>query len=225
MIFVKEYGIAYAPVPKNACTTIKTYLFGLQNNFPFKEFKAGSRTFHIHKLMPSTIFEDWNPKAKRLIERKNIFKFAVVRDPISRILSCYSNRVLHHKDIQKNPKTCKKLSLIDLPTEPSLNVFVSNLEEYIMHSPSICHHGRPQVDYLGTDINRYSKIYPVSLTDTVLMNDLLSIVGEMSTPLPPRRLQTGGKKFTIDDLEKSNIEKIINFYKKDYEVFGSYFNI
>ena len=57
MIYLKKYKLAYIPVPKNACTTTKTFLYQLQNKREFEPFEAGHKRFHIHKLMPTMQIE------------------------------------------------------------------------------------------------------------------------------------------------------------------------
>ena len=81
----------YQPIPKNACTTIKTLLLRLEG-LPVdenewrrhqKEFNQFPGTSHLPLSEQIDIFEG----------RTQTFKFAVIRNPYSRAASAYANKV------------------------------------------------------------------------------------------------------------------------------------
>ena len=157
MIYLKKNKLAYVPVPKNACTSIKSFLYEFQNKREFQEFEVGHRTLYIHNVMHSALYEKWcSEDILSEINNSNTFIFAIVRDPLSRFLSCYTNRILFYDDIGKNKWACKKCKEKDLPAKPDINTFVENLSFYRKISYSVNHHVRPQVDFLGHDSNFYS---------------------------------------------------------------------
>ena len=217
MIYLKKYKLAYIPVPKNACTTTKTLLYQLQNKREFEPFEAGHKRFHIHKLMPTMQIEQWNSlNFFREIDRFNTFIFAVVRDPLSRLISCYKNRVLFHDDIGKDIRACKKCKEAGLPEKPDINTFAQNLAFYQDICQSIDHHSRPQVDFLGKDPNFYSKVYPIQKINSELWDDLNNITGEQMLA-PEKKLQTGGSKIATDQLTSEISAKIKHLYTTDYK--------
>ena len=217
MIHLIKYKIAYVPVPKNACTSVKSFLYRLQNNREFQVFEAGHKKFHIHNVMPTKCYEQWSStNTFSGVDKSNTFIFAVVRDPLSRLLSCYKNRVLFHNDIGKDKQAYKLCQQTGLSEKPDINTFVKNLDFYQRCCPSIQHHSRPQVDYLGHNLNFYSKIYPTDKINSELWNDLSDIVGE-SIPAPKIKLQTGGSQKNIDELTSENSLKIKRLYAADYK--------
>lgn len=220
MIYLKKYKLAYIPVPKNACTTTKHFLYQLQNKREFESFEAGHKKFNIHNLMPTLQREKWNSlKFFDEIDRSNTFIFAIVRDPLSRLLSCYKNRVLFHGDISKDIRACKKCKEAGLPEKPDINTFAQNLTFYQENCKSIEHHSRPQVDFIGKDPNFYSKIYPIQNINSELWDDLNNIAGEKILT-PDKKLQTGGSKIVIDQLTSENSAKIKHLYTTDYKFLG-----
>jgi len=217
MIYLEEKKLAYVPIPKNACTTIKHSLYRLQNNREFQRFQAGHRTFYIHTVMNSKTYEHWSSMGIiNEIRKSDTFIFTVVRNPLSRLLSGYKNRVLFHNDIGKDARAYEKCKKAGLPEKPDINTFVENLSFYQKNCPSILHHTQPQVTFLGHDPNFYSKIYPINKINSELWVDLSKIAGE-TIPVPPKKLQTGGSNLSIDELTSENIAYIEDLYAADYK--------
>ena len=222
MLFSKALNVGYAPVPKIACTSIKEYFFYIQNKFTFQVFDVGKKHFHIHNLAPTKEYAAWRDElAKHL--HSNPFMFAVVREPIARFVSCYSNRILYHDDISKNAKVSEVISEAGLPTRPDINTFASNLEFYSMHAGSVRHHTLPIVEFLGRDRDTFSKIYPISEVNTSLLSDLSDWTGLELQSIAHRK-QAGGPKLKKDELSRENILKLKAYYAEDYKIFGDYFN-
>ena len=218
MIYLNNNKLAYVPVPKNACTAIKYFLYKLQNGREFQRFEAGHRKFQIHNVMSTSLYEKWSSMdIFGEIEKSNTFIFAVVRDPLSRFLSCYKSRVLIHNDIGINKWACKKCKEQNLPVKPDINTFVENLSFYRKSSLSINHHTEPQVSFLGHDVNFYSKIYPIDKVSSELWNDLREVLGEIE--LPCIKKEHGGGSFNdfTDQLNSENTEKIQQIYAADYK--------
>lgn len=73
-------------------------------------------------------------------------KFTVVRDPVSRFLSAYTNRVTYYRDMERecaqNPEIRSQFDELGLPAVPDLDVFIDNFEHYVNLSPSIRLHTR-----------------------------------------------------------------------------------
>ena len=150
------------------------------------------------------------------IKNSDTFIFAVARNPLSRLLSAYKNRVLFHNDIWKDAKACEKCKKAGLPTKPDINTFVENLSFYRKNCSSILHHTRPQTAFLGDDPNFYSKIYPINSIDSELWADLSKITGE-TIPAPLKRMQTGGSNESIGEVTSDNLAYIENLYAADYK--------
>ena len=221
MIYIADLKILYIPVPKVACTTLKTQLFFLQNGYYFKSIKLGSTISSIHSLSPTISQKEWVKKVKP-INLENTFKFAVVRDPLQRFLSCYANRVVYHKDMQK-PSVLVDIKKHSLDPIPTLDEFIEKFHLYKEISISIAHHAAPLTDYLGVDSDFYDKIYDISDIDDLLLPDLAEIT--YCDNLKPISTQTGGSsklKLNRSILSDQQINKIQNIYQKDYEVYSSW---
>ena len=146
MINLTSYDISYVPVPKNACTTIKLALYKLDNGQSF----VPKNGFHIHnfsKLYFTKAYEDWYPHHVS----KN-FCFAVVRDPLDRIVSCFLNRVVYFQALRGT-----KFEFVG----DSFDDFVKNIDEICLVSKDIDHHTKSQRYFLGLDLTLYDRIYKI----------------------------------------------------------------
>ena len=212
-VILDKLKLSYTPVPKVACTSLKTMLFEVENGRDFVPFQRNGQEFHIHNVYQSTVFDP------RLKERLATYRrLLLVRDPIQRFLSAYSNRVVHHRELSSE-KSHKNLVAHDLAPNPNLQEFVAKIRQYMITVDSIDHHTRPLVDFAGIDARFYTRIYKMHEIE-VMVHDISSIVGR---PLTLKRLQTGGPKLGIDELDRSAIDILREFYAEDYRVFGEYF--
>lgn len=210
---LKKQGIFYASVPKVACTSVKEFFFEIENGFQFRMFEASGRKRHIHHFYPALLREQF-PEGRI----RGLHKVAVVREPVVRFLSAYSNRVRHHHELSMK-SAGEALQRLGLEPNPSLGLFVDRIEEYCLAHPSIKHHTQPMVDFLGDDADFYDKVYRMSELKT--FEEEMNAVAEMDVRMP--HSQRGGPRVTQDALSPAQITKIESLYEKDYEVFGQYF--
>ncbi|WP_417586490.1 sulfotransferase family 2 domain-containing protein [Pararhodobacter oceanensis] len=211
-VILDQHQLAYFAVPKTACTSIKTMFFEIENGFAFHDFRASGRYWWIHHFYKTLLFARQNHA-----RIANHCRIAVVRDPIQRLLSCYSNRVLHHKELsQANARA--QLRGTGLPFDPNLRDFVSNLRGYMAAVESINHHARPMVDYLGRDTGYFARLYRMSELDTFVADVSAATGTQVGLP----RLQTGGPRIEVDTLSKEVVTMLREFYAEDYEVFAGF---
>lgn len=207
---VPAYKIAYWPVPKNACTSLKYAFYALRTEQEFVPLRVGRRYFyHIHRIFPSQPF-------RAVALEPTWIKVAVVRDPLERLVSSYCNRVLYHSDLVRHQL---KLQAENLKLRPSFPEFVEHLDAYRAISKSIRYHTDPQVTFLGQDPSYFDVLINVKN-----LKALPSQLGIQNLSLPKK--QDGGREHkdaalsSIDALLK---DKILSDYSQDYEVFGAFF--
>lgn len=225
MIFIEptkeRNGVLYVPIPKIACTTLKSHMYFLINNKPFEPYIVGNKTKWIHDWSQTLFYDDWSTSellhdADRNLE---LFRFCIVRDPIQRVLSCYKNRIIHHKDLSK-PYDLKHIVAHNLLESPSLEYFVDHIESYVRNIPAIHHHISPMERYLGNDLSFYSNIYDISEIDSELIPKLESIFCQT---IPLKKEQKSNSAMYLEDLKEDIKNKIKLFYETDYKLFGNYF--
>lgn len=208
------YRLAYLPIPKVACTSIKDMLYEAEHGSKFApQTRPDGTKYFIHKLFPALPFEELD-----MAELADLHRIAVVRDPIKRLLSAYRNRVVHHRELS-NEAVGTRLSEANLPANPDLATFIRYLRRYAKCVRSIGHHTRPQVDFLGRDPSWISRLYRFSELE-ILAEDVRRLTNS-NVSLP--WLQKGGPKIKVEDLNPKQIDKLREYYAEDYAVFGSYF--
>ncbi|NEQ37510.1 MAG: tetratricopeptide repeat protein [Okeania sp. SIO3I5] len=206
----EELGLAYLPIPKCASTTLKHTFYSLKFN---QEYSGSIEQIH----------QFWYPYTDVLDNFKNLdnyFKFTVIRDPIKRLLSCYKNRVLYHKNLWL--KSIRgKLENAGLKPEPDINYFVENLENYFQISDAMIHHALPQNKYIGKDLNIYDLICPIENLEN--LRQIISQKANIEIEFP--RFQTEGPRITIQDLTEKSLRKLIEFYAEDYQLLQDFYSV
>lgn len=184
MIFkINNKTVSYNPTPKCACSTVKAMLMEASND---KELCITENNFEfVHEKNATRIF----------YKEEADYKFCIIRDPVERFVSGYSNRVLYHRDI----------SFFEF------DYFLKNFLDFYRIYPKINHHFSPQVAFIGTDPEYYDRIFWISELNE-LGERLTEIAGKK---IEPKRLQTGGsdKKPALTAQQKETIKQI---YKNDY---------
>ena len=212
-IVLEKLSIGYKDIPKVACTSIKEAIYELQIGKKFNKEELGT---HIHQFYA---------KRKKDLSLAD-FKFIVLRDPIKRFLSGYSNRVTHHKELSydylsthKHPST-KMLLDKDSILDPGIGQFIEFFDDYYQ-TPSIHHHLKPVNEIIEGNLELFDKIYTLEN-----INELEKDISDLSKKefkLP--RSQTGGKKYTVKELNSLQMDFLINFYKEDYELMQEFYTI
>ena len=207
-----DHKLSYVSIPKVACTSIKRMFFEIENGRRFEPFKINGQDMHIHKLYPRMSFSDL-PHARMA----NNTRLTLVRDPIKRLLSCYSNRVVHYKELSLK-KAGPALKKAGLKPNPDLSLFLERFEDYRAASYSIKHHSRPMVALIGRDPAYYDEVYSLAQIDA-FAERVGKIVGR---PVQLPHGQTGGPKISPDVLTTAQVDFIRNYYAEDYAIWGKY---
>lgn len=213
-IYLPEQKLIYIPIPKNACTSIKHALheieFGKRFNADLPEF-SDYREHHDYYKKRAHAFTS----VEALKKRTDVLRFALVRDPVKRLISCYRNRVVDLGDLELSRSTLEQM---ELSVEPDLNTFVLNLSAYRRANKKIEHHSRPQSRFLGGTIEYLDRVFTLAE-----MNDLLDMLRKYDPDLNLRQRKTGGTKITLADLSEEALQHAIAFYQEDYKLLGAYF--
>lgn len=105
-IISDEASFVYFVVPKVACSSIKTALLSLfdldaARSEPVRDDDAPD--LDVHRLFAGSGYQiNRNQLARRMARRefREHFKFAFVRNPWDRLVSCYTNKVMDAKETQ-----------------------------------------------------------------------------------------------------------------------------
>ena len=215
-VILKQYNIAYFPVPKVACSSIKHLLFFLEHGKNFEKYVDGAgRKHNIHNSVYPTLNtweDDW-------VGAANMHRIAVVRDPVDRFISAYRSRVVHFNELSEASIDAAKAALLGLTPDPSLDQFIDNLDLYRVLSGSIKHHTDPQSFFLGHTLEYFDRVYKFEE-----LHELESDLRErarVQVALPHLVKGPIGEKPSIS---AKRVRKIIEFYSGDYALVKGYYS-
>jgi hypothetical protein len=180
MVFkVKNKIIQYCPTPKCGCTSTKVMIRkGIEGVIDYED----------------DIHHKFNTKTFKVIDAD--IKFCIVRDPVDRFISSYTNRICRHEDIDF----------------VGLDEFIEDFyDKYYRLDENIYHHFRPQVDFIGHDPSYYNRVFFLDEMPSVC--ELLSEV--MGKPIKLEKLQTVEAEKPIPT--EIQIDFIKSFYEDDYK--------
>lgn len=212
-IHLKKYGFSLLTPPKCGSTSLKHLAFEIENGRPFQKMVHNGKTLFVHRLYPTGTFE---VEQARMVNGQ---LFAMVRNPVDRIVSCHSNRVMALGELD-----AIDLSEADrdagLMPRPDLANFVRNLEAYGRKSRQIWHHSRGLSHFLGTDAARYTEIFDLAHLDRLVAR-LGALVGADMPAL--KHLQTGGHRYKPTVLPDDVRDMIETKFAEDFDIFGAFF--
>lgn len=180
-------------------------MFHLENGFAFRDYMSQGRKMDANSLSRNQVFRRVNHESI-----KDFDKFALIRDPVKRFLSGYSNRVIHYQELSQEIAG-EKLEKFELSPDPSLEVFIENFTKYCKASRTIGHHFSKQQVWLGTDISYYKKVF--HLENVGEMTDYFAEKFNIEAAMP--RFQTGGPKLAVGDLKAGLLDKILEIVSDD----------
>ena len=207
---IKVNNVGYIPVPKVACTSVKTALFLYENNRK-----------HDSKIDPgANVHQYYRGRYQDISDCE--FRFIIVRDPIKRFLSAYNNRVAYWKDLSYvkirgwQPELAEELDVFD----PNIATFIDDFSNYYKVN-AIKHHTEPILNILTEELQYFTNVYKIEEIN-ILERDLEKYLGRKIT-LP--WLQTEGANITLEDLSRKQINFLADFYSKDYQLLKDFYSV
>jgi hypothetical protein len=208
-IKVPSLGLAYFPVPKNACSSLKAALFAVNEGRAFEPRQRPDGTWmHIHNH-PG--YPSWPITEAALADTAGLERLAVVRDPLRRLVSCYKNRVLHHGELSTRVVPAEEFARAGLQPDPGFDLFIERLAEYRALSWSIDHHSAPQASYLGSDRAAFRHVF--AMDDLPRLEGLLSDRAGRAIRLP--HMQRGGAEFPDPEITPATRRRMLEHCAPD----------
>ncbi|SDE97330.1 sulfotransferase family 2 domain-containing protein [Sulfitobacter delicatus] len=210
-----KHNISYFGVPKCASSSLKALLYQAEHGVEFVPYTGkNGRRVHIHNVYPTRPFAEVG--SSRL---EGAWTFAMVRNPLARISSCYKNRILTGPASKRLKSGDPVAEEMGLAANPTLDAFVSRLEDFRTFDKDVWWHTAPLVYFLGDDASFYSALFDMSELASCY-EALKKHIGNL--PALPH-LQRRGQHLEVGSFSSKSIDKIRDTYAKDFQVYGSYF--
>lgn len=168
-IYCARTRTVYFPVPKVACTSLKTFFWTLNNGLDREErrpalISALRRWLGLYRPLPHSpgaIHGMQGYASAYFAPLKDMpagyVSFAVVRDPAARLRSAWANRV-QEMDFARFGET-EAIKAAGLPLSPSFAEFIENFQAYRRLSNSALHHTDHYHRFLGKDLSYFNRIF------------------------------------------------------------------
>ncbi len=209
--------IAYFPVPKVACTSLKLMFYRLRFGKPFEPYMRNGQEVHIHN---HSLEFGTTPILETDLDRyASHLKIAVVRDPVQRVLSAYTNRVVNLGELRRDRVDGTLLDALGVPEDPDVETFFHEIDAYRIVSPSIRHHVEPATTFLGPDLRYFDRVYRLNEL-TELKKDLESRVG-YDIELPNE--QRSQNLVSWESLKPPERRRVLEFVMGDYALLKDFY--
>lgn len=206
VIAVDDFELAFIAVPNTAGTAVQSMLTQLAGTKPTTDDDG-----------PSNGARHW-PRFRedRFNAYQGFFRFTLIRDPIQRLLSVYTELVQDRDDL---PLSLRVGGQHDVPMCPGPDFFFQNLAAYMGAVPIIKQHAMKQVVFTGTQLDRYDRVYRAREL-RLLRDDLNAMTGRNLTFTRPNR-----PKSTLDlnDLAPATQAAIRSHTEADYAAMSQWF--
>jgi hypothetical protein len=206
--------LVYLPVPKNACTSLKTLFFEADTGRTLESLAeeiGGALRLEsvIHRRF---VAREDGGRLPRLGPDHAVV--AVLRDPVDRFLSGYRNRILARRDLRRVARQPAVRAVLDergLSDAPDAEAFAMGIAGYVAAHPMLRHHFRPQADFLRHAVPRLTLVTNLGGLDRVV-----ALFEERAgRRLALRHLQTAGREFQVPPLSAAALAALRAYYAED----------
>lgn len=212
VIAVEAHKIAYMAVPKAGCTTVKAALARIDPTVTIPpEDEINVNTWHA--IYPTRRFRPF-----RWEQYEDYWRFCVVRDPAKRLMSCYTNRVVHFRELH-NSRKLRRPQFAHLSKDPDPDFFFQHLKEYMTASSVIKHHALGIDLFIGPLPLKYDRVYRTEEMDQ-LGKDLSQRTGQA---VEMKRENSSDMKLDVMDLKPETRDSLRERLDKQYAHLSDYY--
>lgn len=210
VIAIDAYGIAYAALPKAACSSVKQALARID---PAVRLPPDASTDALiwHRIYPTA-------RHKELIwpRYRDHWRFCVVRDPARRLMSCYADIVAGRKACEHSPN----MRASKLPLQPDPDTFFQLLPRYQRRSSLVRHHALGAHVFLGPNLMQdYDRIYRTDELEALELT--LSERSGRRVVMP--HVNKADMALSLWDLKGATIDVIRPFLEEEYDYLSAFY--
>ncbi|AZO58011.1 MAG: sulfotransferase family protein [Mesorhizobium sp.] len=208
---IQGLPVTYYPIPKSGTSSVKYALMALGG----KEATLLDPDNDVHSQIATNWADPFEPVYDGLSG-----KFTIVRDPLERLLSAYSSRILDTDVLRSRSPNLELLESFGLPTNPDPDTFILNIEKYCACSGDIHFHVASPRRFIGSSLFLFEHVFKFEDMDKV--GAFLSTVSGRTVSMP--RLQAARGKVSPSDLSPAAFRKAMRFCRYDYGFLVDYYD-
>lgn len=212
-----EHNIVFFSAPKVASSSIKKMLYEVIFGHRFKVVQPDGSRLKIHGDFSGTKRFLEIPKGKY----DSWIKVTIVRDPVERIISAYTNKVFDLSLLTEKHVKREALDRLELSFDPPLDYFLKNLERYRILSRTVMHHTDPFTVFLGHDLSYFDHVFKFNQLKELeaYISDRTGVAAKL--PQPTNRSKV---KFHFEALDVQAKKCLLNYCSGDYALLKGYYN-
>lgn len=207
----KELAVTYYPIPKSGSSSVKYALIALGG----KDVDFPDPDNEVHSHLPTNHVDPFHP-----LRDAHKRRFTIVRDPLERLLSAYSNRIRDARVMTRPSADKDKLEGFGIPVDPDLDTFILNIEKYCVCSWEVRFHVASVRHFTGSNLFQFERVFRFERMDEV--GAFFSSLGGRALDLP--RLQAAATKFGPSDMSPEALAKAMRFCRYDYGFLVDYYD-
>lgn len=216
-IEINNTDLVYIPVPKVATTSLKYFLFEINEGQNFDDVYTKREKKHVHNFHKSFNSVHFSKLDKQAIADKRCV--AIVRDPIDRLLSCYKNRVVAKGCLSPDRIDKKLAEILCVSPDPDLQSFMINLQKYRLLSQEVRHHTDLQCDFLGETLDFFDFVFRI-----VDVDKFAELVNEQAEKLVELNVeQKSVRDEKTEKLGAAALQAAIDYSRRDYDLLKGYY--
>lgn len=223
-----EARLVYVPVPKIACTSVKTMFYELANpdgprlglRGRLRAALGGApRPLRIHHQPGYATLRFTRVAAAVGPIPQGYVKVALVRDPLARLRSAWGNKV--GRAIFAARGEIEDVENEELPLDPSFSQFLRGFEGYRRVSRAARAHTEPLRWHLGPDLGWYDHVFRMEDMDA-----FAAFVSErVGRPVRPPRKNEGGAPSRPATLEPGDEDRLRALLSDDYALLDGVYDV
>lgn len=225
----EKYKLLYVATPKVACTSLKWWFASLaglsKEDFSDVESDESDPDLVIHDAFRTLAPSVTGLQPQSLIEpltSNSYFRFAVVRNPYTRIFSAWQSKLLLREPLQSHSFVDCDFYNRPIKTEEDIALAYEGFLEHILSldEAHLDAHWKPQFNLLRPDLISYSKVAKLEHVNDLTAEFTRHVDASIPKPFRDRprneSLIPYSRKFVTD----RSVEIIQELYAKDFEAFG-----
>jgi hypothetical protein len=173
VLHIPKFNLVYFQVPKVASTSLRSFLYAKMlegTGVPERDIDHITRKPRLHGLNISFchLYHYTEPQFNAILTDPKIRKFTVVRDPYTRVLSAYRDKVVRKNFAAMMEQDLKHLFGKTAADEISFDEFCVYLNEIHETMRRFNQHFKPQWEHLGRGTFPFDKIIRLENLDAEL---------------------------------------------------------
>ncbi len=228
--FSERHRLVYVSTPKVGCTSLKWWFANLTGNTEkiraVLDSDESTPDLKIHDAFPRVAPDVIGLSSERLekaLKAEGVFRFAVVRNPFTRIFSAWQSKLLLREPLQIDPYKDFEFFKLSIASVADIALAFQSFLEHLADCEAPFYkdvHWTPQLDLLNPGIVNYSLVSKIEDTDELAGALATHLSGEGGNPFYYKRSNESLLPFHRQFITSKSENLIRQLYREDFSTFS-----